>query len=223
MRFEGSLQSWNDERGFGFIAPDAGGDTVFVHIKVLGPGAARPQIRQRFSFALERSPDGKKRACDVRPLSSAQRLPTQHTANQRTGADRANHPAPRRFWHRPRNPAVLLPIPLLCMLLWFLDTHYTPTRLVATWYAIMSAATFWLYARDKRAAQQGEWRTAENVLLTMGLLLGWPGALLAQQLLRHKSSKTSFLALFWITVAINLAWLIYRFSPLGMHERWAFL
>lgn len=33
MRFEGTIKSWNDERGFGFIAPALGGDEVFIHIK----------------------------------------------------------------------------------------------------------------------------------------------------------------------------------------------
>ena len=33
---------------------------------------------------------------------------------------------------------------------------------------------------------------------------GWPGALLAQQVLRHKTSKTSFIAVFWLTILVNV-------------------
>jgi len=47
--------------------------------------------------------------------------------------------------------------------------------------------------------------------LTLGLIGGWPGALLAQEWIRHKSSKMSFQAVFWVTVAVNcavLTWLI---------------
>ena len=33
MRFEGTLKSWNDERGFGFIAPDQGSDEAFLNVK----------------------------------------------------------------------------------------------------------------------------------------------------------------------------------------------
>jgi hypothetical protein len=39
---------------------------------------------------------------------------------------------------------------------------------------------------------------------------GWPGALVAQETLRHKSKKASFRIVFWATVLINcagLAWL----------------
>jgi uncharacterized membrane protein YsdA (DUF1294 family) len=45
----------------------------------------------------------------------------------------------------------------------------------------------------------------------LALLGGWPGALIAQNLLRHKSQKTGFLLIFGATVVINcgaLVWLI---------------
>lgn len=32
MRIEGTVKHWNHEKGYGFIAPDAGGDDLFVHI-----------------------------------------------------------------------------------------------------------------------------------------------------------------------------------------------
>ncbi|HEU4851395.1 MAG TPA: DUF1294 domain-containing protein [Telluria sp.] len=75
-------------------------------------------------------------------------------------------------------------------------------------YVAASLVTFLLYAFDKRAAVRRARRTPERTLLLAGLACGWPGALMAQQWLRHKSSKTSFLAWFWITVALNAAMLI---------------
>ncbi len=79
---------------------------------------------------------------------------------------------------------------------------------LAALYAVASVACFILYALDKSAARQGRRRTPERTLLLLGLAGGWPGALAAQQLLRHKSSKLSFLAKFWLTVLLNLAALV---------------
>ena len=76
-------------------------------------------------------------------------------------------------------------------------------------YAAASATTFTVYRIDERAAVRGAHRTPEDTLLAASLLGGWPGALVAQQTLRHKSRKASFQLLFWVTVAINravLAW-----------------
>ena len=75
----------------------------------------------------------------------------------------------------------------------------------AALYAVASVACFIAYALDKSAARQGRRRTPERTLLLLGLAGGWPGGLAAQQLLRHKSSKTSFLLKFWLTVLVHLA------------------
>ncbi|MFD2366212.1 DUF1294 domain-containing protein [Pseudoduganella sp. GCM10020061] len=75
-------------------------------------------------------------------------------------------------------------------------------------YAAASLLTFAMYALDKRAAIQRTRRTPERTLLAAGLACGWPGAALAQQWLRHKSSKASFLAWFWLTVLLNAGLLL---------------
>jgi len=75
-------------------------------------------------------------------------------------------------------------------------------------YAFMSAVTFAAYAADKSAAQRGRFRTRESALHLLELLGGWPGALIAQRLLRHKTVKASFQAAFWVCVAVNLISLI---------------
>jgi uncharacterized membrane protein YsdA (DUF1294 family) len=79
-------------------------------------------------------------------------------------------------------------------------------------YLVMSVACFASYARDKAAAgqrprrgQPAPRRTPERRLLLLGLACGWPGGLLAQRLLRHKTAKPAFQALFWTSVAANLA------------------
>ena len=84
-------------------------------------------------------------------------------------------------------------------------------------YAGLSMLTFMAYWQDKWAAQKGRWRTPEKTLQTMALAGGWPGALLAQQWLRHKSSKTSFQLQFWLMVLINVAAVLWLCSPYGRH------
>ena len=71
-------------------------------------------------------------------------------------------------------------------------------------YASLSAVTYVLYAFDKSAARQKNGRIAERTLHLLALLGGWPGALLAQRRLRHKSVKRSFRIVFWLTVLGNL-------------------
>jgi uncharacterized membrane protein YsdA (DUF1294 family) len=72
-------------------------------------------------------------------------------------------------------------------------------------YLIASTVAFITYAWDKSAARNGNWRTRESTLHLLALAGGWPGAWAAQRLLRHKSSKQSFLLVFWLTVCLNCA------------------
>jgi uncharacterized membrane protein YsdA (DUF1294 family) len=87
---------------------------------------------------------------------------------------------------------------------------------VAGLYTVASAVAFVAYALDKSAARSRQWRIRERTLHLFSLAGGWPGALCAQCLLRHKSKKASFQMTFWLTVAINcgaLAWLLVSFGP----------
>jgi uncharacterized membrane protein YsdA (DUF1294 family) len=98
-----------------------------------------------------------------------------------------------------------LPI-LLFILLYATATfawHLTP--LAGAAYLAMSLACFIVYALDKSAARKGERRTPESTLLILGLFGGWPGAVLAQQWLRHKTVKQPFRQLFWFTIVANVA------------------
>jgi uncharacterized membrane protein YsdA (DUF1294 family) len=80
---------------------------------------------------------------------------------------------------------------------------------------ISSAITYLVYAIDKNAACKGAWRIPEAQLHLLGLIGGWPGAMAAQQTLRHKSKKPSFRFVFWITVIINTAAVIWLLTPKG--------
>ena len=70
-------------------------------------------------------------------------------------------------------------------------------------YGVVSAVAFLLYWSDKRKARTDAWRIPENVLHAVELAGGWPGALLAQQVFRHKTRKVSFQMAFWFIVLLH--------------------
>lgn len=82
-------------------------------------------------------------------------------------------------------------------------------------YLALSALTFAVYAIDKAAARANRQRTPEKTLHVLAVLGGWPGALIAQEWLRHKSIKPAFRAVFWVTVAVNVAAFLFLASPYG--------
>lgn len=196
MRFEGTLKSWNDERGFGFIAPDQGSDEVFVHVKAFSRRNGRPAIGQRLTFEVEIGPQGKKRAKNVEAIRI---LVAARSRREEEPAD----------W----DIASLAAIPVLIAVYVGASLYWSVSPLWAVAYFVASVVTFFAYAFDKTAAVRGNWRTQEGTLLGLGLLCGWPGALLAQKGLRHKSSKQPFRNAFWITVLLNLLAFIALNSP----------
>jgi uncharacterized membrane protein YsdA (DUF1294 family)/cold shock CspA family protein len=196
MRLHGTVKSWNDDRGFGFIEADQGGQEVFVHIKAFPARAGRPQLDQRVSFEVELNREGKKRARNVevlRPTSTRKPVPRNNSAKRGTTSLFAI-------------PAFVL-VYFVVALLWRVPGGF------AALYVIASLVCFAAYAWDKSAAVSGHWRTAESTLLFLGLAGGWPGALIAQQVLRHKSNKASFRSAFWVTVVLNVAGFVAVNSP----------
>ncbi|WP_105035440.1 DUF1294 domain-containing protein [Cryobacterium aureum] len=81
-------------------------------------------------------------------------------------------------------------------------------------YLVASLICFALYATDKRRARLGSWRISERTLLFWGFIGGWPGAIVAQQVLRHKTQKKSFRGVFWATVASNVVLFVVVSTPI---------
>lgn len=203
MRFEGILKSWNDERGFGFIEPIQGGQEIFVHIKSFTSRDGRPQVNQPLSFEVEVGPQGKKRAKNVQVVRpSKSRKPSDRQLAAQWGT------------------ATLFALPGFLLGYLVVAILWRPPLWFAGAYLLMSLVTFGIYAADKSAAKQSASRTPENVLHTLALAGGWPGALLAQQVLRHKSTKTEFRTVFWATVVLNCAGFAMLCSPIG-RQFWA--
>ena len=103
---------------------------------------------------------------------------------------------------------LLLVVIFLAGLIGAAQQHMLPIGIVGM-YLTLSLLSFIAYAIDKSAAKRGKWRTKESTLHLLALMGGWPGALFAQNVLRHKSVKASFRNVFWLTVIANLAVLAY--------------
>ncbi len=87
---------------------------------------------------------------------------------------------------------------------------------LAVLYTFVSMITFVIYYLDKSAAKHGRWRTKEKTLHLLSLFGGWPGAILAQRLFRHKTKKRNFRVVFWLTVLLNILLLYWLFVSSGM-------
>ena len=94
MRFDGILRSWNEERGFGFIAPTRGGAEVFVHISAFARDGSRPVVGETLSFELGRGRDGKPQAIHV--IRAAIGTPTP--APRRSPPESARRPSAGGGW-----------------------------------------------------------------------------------------------------------------------------
>lgn len=226
MRRQGVIQRWDDGKGFGFIRPHDGGPDLFVHASACQlRQAQRPAPGVEVSFETERGRDGRAQAATVLPLHgwpTVDALPAGAVEQRRRNADEARAARPQRTAasrsERAQRGGPSLRVAglsiaaLLLVLIVATATHRLPGWIWA-WHAAASLLCFALYAADKSAAQAGRWRTPESTLLTFGLIGGWPGAIAAHHLLRHKSVKPSFRAAFHLTVVVQLAalsWLAWK-------------
>jgi uncharacterized membrane protein YsdA (DUF1294 family)/cold shock CspA family protein len=191
-RYAGRITSWKDDQGFGFITPNGGGPLVFLHISAFTNRATRPASNDIVTYHLGANEKGP-RAEQVALAHS--KTPQQAPADKRTGS-----------------------LIAVAGFFGFVALSIFSGKLPAAFlwaYLIASVGAFLAYAADKSAARKNEWRISENTLHMLGLVGGWPGALVAQQVLRHKSKKESFRTVFRATVVINCGLLFWLLTPSG--------
>lgn len=192
-RKQGVLAEWNDDRGFGFIAPSAGGPRVFAHVSAF-PRGQRPVSGCKVSYVELRDERNRPRAWEVRYV----------TAPRAARASASVVP-----------PALAISPLFFVLLVVLVVLDAMPTLLLAS-YGLLSAVAFLAFRADKSAAEQGRWRTPESTLHAIDLMGGWPGALVARHVFRHKTIKQPFRTIFWVTVIANcaaLAWIVSEGPP----------
>lgn len=188
MRFKGKVTPWNDERGFGFIAPDDGAPNVFVHINSFTNRRRRPVDDERITYEVTVDGQGRSQAKSV--AFEGETLNPKMRPGRGSGSPYLA--ASFLFFLCAAVPSGWLSLSVLLL------------------YVAASVFTFLAYASDKKAAVKQKRRIPENTLHLLSLCGGWPGAMAAQQFLRHKCIKLSFQIVFWITAMLYckaLAWL----------------
>lgn len=232
-RQRGTVSRWEDGRGFGFVTSEGGGAPVFLHIRALPSNDRRPTVGDRLEFLSLDGAQGPfaKQARFLDEVAAPNRVSVAATAAATAGRE-ARAPAgaqrPRRgadmpvrhpMRRRPERSGPSVPAGLVIGLAVLGYAAATWFWRVPPWvgmvYLGMSLVALLVYADDKDAARTRRWRASENKLLTIGLLGGWPGALIAQRLLRHKTRKAAFQWPFWLSVAVNVAAFVIAFSPAG--------
>lgn len=188
---QGRITQWDDERGYGFIAPDDGGPTVFLHVSALLKGSRRPSAGDEVRYGTRTDERGRLQAI-----------------NGELAAVPAAPPAPRVIPPRkpPQRWSVIeqLAVGSFASLLLFGVVARDLSVIVPIVVGLICIGTFAAYGDDKARAEQGRWRTPESSLLLLCLFGGWPGAIAAMRWWRHKTSKASFIGAFWVTVLVNL-------------------
>lgn len=191
MRYQGKITNWKDDQGFGFITPNGGGKQVFVHIKSFANLQRRPVGNEIVTYELKTDTNGRAQAGSVAFVG--ERVPSA-TLSERS------------------NVSLIFAAAFLLFVVGSAFAGKLPFVVLGL-YLVASAVAFVAYALDKSAARNNQWRTPESTLHLFALVGGWPGALAAQKLLRHKSKKQSFQIVFWTTVVLNCGAFGWLFSP----------
>jgi uncharacterized membrane protein YsdA (DUF1294 family)/cold shock CspA family protein len=195
MRLKGKLIQWNAEKAFGFIAPNGGGDHVFMHKTALANRNRTPQINDVITFSITKDKQG--RYCADEATFSGEKLKKKQAKKVSMFS-------------------IYLSFTFLGLIVAASTLDYIPKNLAFLYFGV-SIVTFIVYAIDKSKAERNARRTPERALHFLALIGGWAGAALAQQLLRHKSQKKEFRFVFWVTVIANCGALTWLMSESGVH------
>lgn len=187
MRHTGKIATWKAREGFGFIRPDDGTREIFVHRHEFRRGPREPAIGEPVSYKISLDAQARLKAVSVRFHDE--------------GVFRLSMPGDRLLT---TGFVMTYVASLAALVVTSRLPGYVPLAILP-----LSLVAYLAYRKDKQASERNRRRVPESALQFLALLGGWPGALIAQVSLRHKSSKTRFRAVFWIVVLLNIAFLGY--------------
>jgi uncharacterized membrane protein YsdA (DUF1294 family)/cold shock CspA family protein len=193
MRAKGKIASWNNSKGYGFITSLAGKKQIFIHINAFANKKRLPKVGEVVTYSISTDKQGRPRAANA--TLSGMRL--QHSRKNNKGTF-----------------SIVLAALFLTIVGISVLTGILPAIILVI-YLALGLTTYIVYTLDKSAAKSQNWRTPEQTLHLLAIAGGWPGALIAQQKLRHKSRKKEFRFIFWLTVLINCGMFIWLFTENG--------
>lgn len=186
MRLKGQLIKWHADKAYGFIAPNSGGSHIFIHKSAFENRQRDPKVKDVITFSITKDNDNRYCACEATFLGEKPKIKKPNKISRLS---------------------IYLSLSFLSIIIMAAFLGYLPQKIMFI-YLSLSLITYFTYAFDKSKAKRQAWRISEGTLHLLALVGGWPGAALAQQLLRHKSSKRDFRVVFWLTVIMNIGVLI---------------
>ena len=205
-RQQGRVKKWQDDKGFGFIETEEG-ESVFFHVSEF-KAQRRPEVGEQVVFATGQDNQGRLQAREVQELRFVQKKMAEK--NQRI-RQRNRKRSTQADFEAGQKKRLFLGVGFYGVLVLLAATDKL-SWLVVGWYVALGFITYIIYAKDKAAAQNNDWRTPESTLYLLSALGGWVGAMVAQTYLRHKSQKPEFRMAYYLTVVINMAGLLFVLS-----------
>ncbi|WP_394251085.1 DUF1294 domain-containing protein [Vibrio profundi] len=182
---KGKITEWHDSKGYGFISSLENGQRMFFHISSVTTRNHRPKVDDLVSYSTKRDSKGRHNAIDI-VITNATLVSF--------------------------NLVLALSFLVLVCASSFVLNGYPALIIV---YVFMSLLTYIRYAVDKQAAIEKKFRVPESSLHIFSLLGGWPGALFAQNQLKHKSRKQPFKTILWLTIIVNSGAYFWLLTPSG--------
>ena len=177
LRRNGTVFSWNADKGYGFIQSANNQQQFFAHITAFSNRRRQPAIGDHVTFMEQRKADNKHRAIDIDYVHTKLSFALL--------------------------PILTIAVAYIAVIAYLGLLGYLPVQLWLI-FTFVSVIAYVFYALDKKAALSNKRRTPEDWLQFLALMGGWPGALIAQQQFRHKTRKTSFRVVFYLAVLINI-------------------